>query len=109
MENQFDREKRSSESKAGQRPPGLEFSMGVALFALVSIVMMVVQLAAFHHGLVRMAPQIADVPFGINWIQDPGVQEQLTLHGNNGDITAGASFWTGAVCLALILVSVILW
>lgn len=83
--------------------------MGVALFAMVTVAFIFAQGAAFHEGITRLAPQIADIPFSLDWFEDPAVKEQLELHQYNGDITATTAIWSGGPCLLLILITVALW
>lgn len=83
--------------------------MGVALFAMVTIVSLFVQSLAFHHGLTVLVPELADIPFNLQWFEDPAVQAQLATHQFNGDITASTSLWNGTICLALILLTAGLW
>lgn len=109
MESPSAPEKSSAEAPTSLRPPGLEFAMGVALFAMVTVAFIVIQSVAFHHGIVKVAPELADIPFSVQWFEDPAVVEQMKVHQFNGDVTAQTSLWSGGLCLALILVSVGLW
>lgn len=83
--------------------------MGVALFAMVTVAFIFAQSTAFHQGILRLAPQLADIPFSIDWFEDPAVKEQLELHQYNGDITANTAIWSAGPCLLLILLVVWLW
>ena len=83
--------------------------MGVSLFAMVTVAFIIIQGAAFHSGIIKLAPQLSDIPFSLTWFEDPAVQEQLKLHQYNGDITATTALWSGGICLALILVTVGFW
>ncbi|MBK8497318.1 MAG: CPBP family intramembrane metalloprotease [Flavobacteriales bacterium] len=91
------------------RPPALEFAMGVALFALITVAFIIAQSAAFHRGFLKLAPQLADIPFSLEWFEDPAVKEQLELHQYNGDVTASTSLSSGGLCLGLLLLTVVLW
>ncbi|MBK7382750.1 MAG: CPBP family intramembrane metalloprotease [Flavobacteriales bacterium] len=91
------------------RPPALEFSMGVALFAMVIIVFFLVQAIALVHGIAARTPELADASFSFSWFEDPLFQQRLKDLGFNGDLVGMESAWSGGICTALILLVTWLW
>jgi uncharacterized protein len=111
MENQSAPEKSSAESyrPTHVRPPGLEFAMGVALFAMVVVVFLILQALAFFHGIIVRTPEFANSAFSIHWLDDPVFKARMTELAFNGDIVASEALWSGGICTALILFTVWLW
>ncbi|HMC96789.1 MAG TPA: hypothetical protein VKG92_04010, partial [Flavobacteriales bacterium] len=111
MENQSAPEKSSAESYQPTyvRPPGLEFAMGIALFAMVLIVFLLLQAVVFFHAIIVRTPEFANSSFSIHWLDDPVFRSRMMDLAFNGDIVASEALWSGGVCTALILLSVWLW
>lgn len=85
------------------RPPGLEFAMGVALFAFIMVAFFVVQSIALVKGVLARTPDFADRSFSFSWLSDPVFQERLRELQYNGDLVGMESALSGGVCSALIL------
>ena len=111
MESPSAPEKSSAEglTPSPLRPPGLEFAMGVALFAATMVVFLVVQAVAFFNGIIARIPEFANASFSFSWFEDPVFQQHMKELGYNGDVVAMEALWSGAVCLVMILVTVGLW
>lgn len=91
------------------RPPGLEFAMGVALFAMVLMVFLVVQAVVFFQGIIARSQEFAGTAFSFAWFDDPVFKERMQEHAFNGDLVASEALWSGSVCSLLILLTVYLW
>ncbi len=85
------------------RPAGLEFSMGVALFALILVAFFLVQGYALVHGIVERTPELADQGLSLSLWQDPLFTQRLNELAYNGDLVGMESAWSGGVCAALVL------
>lgn len=90
------------------RPPGLEFAMGVALFAMVLMVFFVMQSGVFISGVLDRSPELAQ-DFSLNTLSDPRMEQRMSELVYNGDLVAQEALWSGLVCTLLILVVVRLW
>ncbi len=91
------------------RPPGLEFAMGVALFAVTIIVFMLVQTAVFLRGVLRLSPELAPDGFSFGLLGDAAFRarmEELMLHG---DLVAVQALWSGLAGIIFLAVTVTLW
>lgn len=91
------------------RPPGLEFAMGVAVFAVVLMVFFLLQSGIFIHGVVQHSPDLIKDGFSFSVLSDPLVEERMNELVFNGDLVAQEAFWSGLVCTLLILGIVHLW
>lgn len=91
------------------RPPGLEFAMGVALFAMVLMVFFLIQSGVFIHGVLRHSPDLMVDGFSFGLLSDPRMEERMNDLVFNGDLVAHEALWSGLVCTLLILASVRLW
>lgn len=90
------------------RPPGLEFAMGVALFAMVLMLFFLVQSGVFIAGVLDRSPELAK-DFTLNTLSDPRMEERMSELVFNGDLVAQEALWSGLVCTLLILIAVRLW
>ena len=90
------------------RPPGLEFAMGVALFAMVLMVFFVMQSGVFISGVLDRSPELAQ-DFSLHTLSDPRMEQRMSELVYNGDLVAQEALWSGLVCTLLILVVVRLW
>lgn len=111
MENPSDREKPSPENfkPTYVRPPGLEFAMGVALFALIFMVFFVIQSVVFLIGVVERSPEFAGQGFSFSLLENELFQERMGSLIFNGDLVAQEALWSGLIGVALIVVTVALW
>ena len=111
MENQSVPEKPSAETfrPTHVRPPGLEFAMGIALFAFVLFVFLFLQAVVFFHGIIVRTPEFANASFSFHWLDDPVFQGRMTDLAFNGDIVAAEALWSGGLCTLLIVLTVWLW
>jgi len=111
MENLSGPEKSSAEGYRPTyiRPPGLEFAMGIALFAMVLLVFLLLQAAVFFRAIIVRTPEFANSSFSIQWLDDPVFQARMSELAFNGDIVASEALWSGGICTALILLTVWLW
>lgn len=91
------------------RPPGLEFAMGVALFAVVLMVFFLVQSGVFISGVLRHSPDLMAEGFSLDLLSDPRMEERMNELVHNGDLVAQEALWSGVVCTLLILLTVHLW
>ncbi|MEO8590757.1 MAG: CPBP family intramembrane glutamic endopeptidase [Flavobacteriales bacterium] len=91
------------------RPPGLEFAMGIALFAMVLIVFLILQAVVFFRAIIVRTPEFANSSFSTHWLDDPVFKARMTELAFNGDIVASEALWSGGICTALILLTVWLW
>jgi uncharacterized protein len=109
MENQYDPERSSPENiqPTYVRPPGLEFAMGAALFALILMVFFLVQSAVFIQQVVERSPEFESFHMGL--LQDPAFQQRMEELIFHGDMVALEALWSGLVGLVLIIVSVRIW
>lgn len=109
MENPSDPEKSSPEyfEPTYVRPPGLEFTMGVALFALIFMIFFMVQSLVFLIGVVDRSPEFSS--FSLDMMNDPAFQARMQEFIFNGDLVALEAIWSGAIGVVLILLSVFLW
>ncbi|MBK9176919.1 MAG: CPBP family intramembrane metalloprotease [Flavobacteriales bacterium] len=85
------------------RPPGLEFSMGVALFAITMLAFFGVQSVALVKGVIDRTPELQGESFSFSWFQDPLFQQRLQDLAFNGDLVGKESAWSGGICSVLIL------
>ncbi len=90
------------------RPPGLEFAMGVALFAVVLMVFFLLQSGVFISGVLERSPELAK-DFTLNTLSDPRMEQRMNELVFNGDLVAQEALWSGLVCTLMILVMVRLW
>ena len=91
------------------RPPGLEFTMGLALFALIFMMFFLVQSFVFFIGVKQSLPQFANEPYSAGMFEDPQFQQQMQVLIFNGDLVAREALWSGGIGLVLIFVSVFIW
>ena len=111
MENRYDQEKPSPEDiqPTYVRPPGLEFTMGVALFALIFMIFFLVQSFVFFIGVKERIPEFAGQPYSVEMFEDPVFQQEIQALIFNGDLVALEALWSGGIGLALILLTVLVW
>ena len=111
MEQPSDPEKFSPEDikPTFVRPPGLEFAMGVALFAMVLMVFFLIQSGVFIHGVLDRSPELKAEGFSFGLLQDPRMEQRMNDLVYNGDLVAQEALWGGAVCTLLILLCVYYW
>ncbi len=91
------------------RPPGIEFAMGVALFAVTLVVFNAVQTGVFVNGVQERAPEYADRSFSFGMLAEAAFQERVLEFSTNGDILSRVAFWSGLAGLVVLLVSVTWW
>jgi uncharacterized protein len=91
------------------RPPGLEFALGVALFALILMTFSVIQVVVFILGVIERSPGFDLGSLSLGLLQDPRFQERMDLFRFHGDVIASTAFWSGFIGLFLIVVTVTLW
>ncbi|MBK6551810.1 MAG: CPBP family intramembrane metalloprotease [Flavobacteriales bacterium] len=91
------------------RPPGLEFAMGVALFAMVLMVFFLIQSTVFIQGVVARSPDLFPDGFSFGMLSDPRMEVRMHELVFNGDLVAQEAIWSGAICTLLILVVVYYW
>lgn len=91
------------------RPPGLEFAMGVALFAMVFMVFFLIQSTVFITGVFKRSPELQAEGFSFQLLQDPRMEARMTELVYNGDLVAQEALWSSLIGTLLILVSVRLW
>lgn len=111
MENPSAPEKSSAEGQRPTfvRPPGLEFAMGIALFAMVLVLFLMIQAVVFFQAIVVRTPEFANSGFSMHWLDDPVFKSRMTELAFNGDIVASEALWSGGICTMLILLTVWLW
>ena len=111
MQYPYDPDQPSPEGAANThgRPPGLEFSMGIALFGVVIMLFFLIQTGVFVNGVLQHSPDLMKEGFSLDLLSDPRMEERMNELVFNGDLVAHEAFWSGAVCTLLILVSVRLW
>jgi len=91
------------------RLPGLEFTMGVALFAIVFMVFFLVQTGVFMAGVLGRTPELASEGFTFGLLTDESFRLRMDELLYNGDLVARQAVWSGLVGSLFILVSVWLW
>jgi hypothetical protein len=91
------------------RPPGLEFSMGVAMFAIAFMVFFIVQSVVFVRGLLAMSPEFEGVPFSFDLLGDPAFVEHMKAFQFNGDLVGLESAWSAGIGSLFILVACWMW
>src|SRR5687768_15166183 len=111
MDNPYDQGTRSPEDfePTYVRPPGLEFSMGVALFALIFMIFFLVQSLVFFLEVMERSPEFAGEPYSAEILTDPEFQQRMSYLIFNGDIVSLEALWSGGIGLLLILISVFIW
>jgi len=91
------------------RPPGLEFTVGVALFGLITMVFMVLQSVLFVQGVVAMSPELQAKGGGLSLLSDPALRARMNELLYHGDLAARQALWSGLGALVLLLVAVRGW
>jgi membrane protease YdiL (CAAX protease family) len=91
------------------RPPGVEFAMGVALFAVTLVVFNTVQSGVFVQGVLDRSPEFEGHGSSFRLLSDPGFQVRVKEFSANGDILSRAALWSGLAGLFMILGTVALW
>lgn len=86
------------------RPAGLEFAMGVALFALILLAFLLVQGVALVLGVIARTPELPQGSFSLSLFEDPLFQQRLTDLAYNGDLVGMESAWSAGICAALVIV-----
>jgi membrane protease YdiL (CAAX protease family) len=111
MEHPSDPEKSSPEEAQPTfvRPPGLEFAMGVALFAMILMVFFLVQSTVFIHGVFQRSPELQAEGFSFGLLNDPRMEQRMSDLVYNGDLVAQEALWSGLLCSILIVLSVFYW
>jgi hypothetical protein len=111
MEHPSDPEKSSPEGirPTFVRPPGLEFAMGIALFAMVLMVFFLIQSTVFIHGVFQRSPDLQAEGFSFGLLKDPRMEQRMNDLVYNGDLVAQEALWSGSVCTLLIVLTVFYW
>lgn len=91
------------------RPPGLEFAMGTALFAMVLLAFFLLQSGVFIAGVYSRSPEFVERGFSIGLLSDGAFRARMDQLLYNGDLVARQALWSGLVGSLFILVSVFLW
>ncbi|MCB0769157.1 MAG: CPBP family intramembrane metalloprotease [Flavobacteriales bacterium] len=91
------------------RPPGLEFAMGIALFAMILMVFFLIQSTVFIHGVLLRSPDIQADGFSFELLKDPRMEQRMNDLVYNGDLVAMEALWSGLVCTLLIVLTVFYW
>lgn len=91
------------------RPPGLEFSMGVALFGIAMLVFFIAQSAALMTGIIARSPELAGQSPSFALLTDPAFLERLRALQFNGDLVGLETAWSGGIGAAFILLACWLW
>jgi uncharacterized protein len=91
------------------RPPGLEFGVGMALFALVLMVFFLVQSGVFVAGVFSRSPEFAADGFSLGLLADDAFRARMDELLFNGDLVARQALWSGLLGSALILLLVSYW
>lgn len=91
------------------RLPGLEFAMGMALFAIVFLVFFLVQTGVFMAGVLDRTPEFESEGFSFGLLTDESFRLRMNDLLYNGDLVARQAVWSGLVGSLFILVSVWLW
>jgi uncharacterized protein len=108
MENPYGPDPSSPEQRPTYvRPPGLEFTMGIALFIFILMVFFLVQAIVFFLGVVEYTP--AYPAFTFDLLQETHFQERMQELAFNGDLVAREALWSGFVGLVLIMAGVGWW
>ncbi|MBK7945871.1 MAG: CPBP family intramembrane metalloprotease [Flavobacteriales bacterium] len=104
MESQSAPEQRSNDFMPLDpgRPAGLEFAMGVALFAIILVVFLLVQGYALVHGVIALTPDLQQSAFSLALFEDPLFKQRLTDLAYHGDLVGMESAWSAGICTALI-------
>ncbi len=91
------------------RPPGLEFGIGLALFAVVLLVFSQVQTAVLIAQAMARSTAHAGQGFSLGLLTDPAFRALLRELSFNGDVVARVAIWSGIAGLALLLAGTHLW
>ncbi len=90
------------------RPPGLEMTMGIALFGLILMIFFFLQAGVFFAGVMKASPEFE----GRNLMElmaDESFNARMQELVFNGDLVAKEAIWSGGIGLLLILFSTRLW
>jgi membrane protease YdiL (CAAX protease family) len=111
MEDQSAPEQRSPQAteRTVVRIPGLEFAMGVALFAIVFMVFFLVQTSVFIAGVLDRTPEFSSEGFSLGLLTDESFRLRMDALIYNGDLVARQAIWSGLVGSLFILGGVWLW
>lgn len=111
MEDPSAQEQRSAEAPqpTSVRPPGLEFAMGTALFAMVLLAFFLVQSGVFIAGVYSRSPEFVEQGFSFGLLSDSAFRTRMDQLLYTGDLVARQALWSGLVGSLFILVSVLLW
>ena len=91
------------------RPPGLEFALGMALFAATLLVFFLVQSGVFMAGVLERSPDLAPDGFHLGLLGDSAFNARMQEYTTNGDVLAPAAVWSGLAGMAFIMLAVFRW
>lgn len=111
MEDQSAREQRSADDQrpAYERPPGMEFGMGTAMFAIVLLAFFLLQSGVFIAGVYSSSPEFVEQGFSLGLLSDDGFRARMDQLLYNGDLVAKQALWSGLIGSLLILALVFRW
>lgn len=111
MEDRSVPEKHSAEAPRPTyvRPPGLEFAMGTALFAMVLLAFFLLQSGVFIFGVFNASPEFAGQGFSLGLLKDAAFRVRMDEMLYNGDLVAKQALWSGLIGSMLIIGTVVLW
>ena len=109
MEQPYAPENTTEGAPTPERPPALEFAMGVALFSVILLVFMLAQFVVLMVGVAGMEPAYAQQGFSLGLLQDPVFRSAMDKYLFHGDLIAGTALWSGIIGVLLILVTTFLW
>jgi uncharacterized protein len=90
------------------RPPGLEMTMGVALFGLILMVFFFIQAGVFFSGVIASDPQFQGRSV-MELMQDETFNARMQELIFNGDLVAKEAIWSAGVGLILIILATRAW
>lgn len=83
--------------------------MGIALFAMVLVLFLIIQAVVFFRAIITRTPEFANSAFSMHWLDDPVFKSRMMELAFHGDIVASEALWSGSICTVLILLTVWLW
>jgi len=111
MEHSSGQEKPSTEPvrPTAVRPPGLEFALGMAVFAVVMLFFFAVQTVVFVLEVNARDPELFAGGFRPGMLADPALQQALEQWMLHGDLVAREAFWSGMLGSLLVWLLVRRW
>jgi uncharacterized protein len=109
MEQPYATENSTEGATTPERPPALEFAMGVALFSAILLVFMLVQFVVLMAGVARLEPAYSSEGFSLGLLQDPMFRAAMDKYLFNGDLVAHTALWSGLIGVLLIAATTYLW